>query len=286
MLPFQNILFPVDYSDPCQAVVPYVKEMIRHFSANLTLVHAYGPEAFTREELVLTDPDLLQKGRALEEQRLRGFASETFPGVHADCIAELGEAGTVVNNVVHHQGTDLVMLATHGRGPIRRFLLGSVAAKVLHDVSAAVWTGVGSVFSGHSPTLPYQSVLCAVDESEETEGVVRAAAAFACSYKARLYLVHVVETPPATSEIDFGPYRKDLLDAADFKLRELKGKLGLNIPHAVIDARIPEGIHQEAVRRKADLIVTGRGHANMTFSTIWSKLYPMIRQSPCPVMSI
>lgn len=290
MLPFRNILFPVDYSDPCQAVVPYVKEMIRHFSANLTLVHAYGPEAFHRQELVLTDPDLLAQGRALEELRLQGFALETFPGVHADCIAELGEAGTVVDNVVHHQGADLVMLATHGRGPIRRFLLGSVAAKVLHDVSAAVWTGVGSVFSGHSPTLPYQSILCAVagseDDGEESEAVIRAAAAFACSYKARLHLIHVVETPPATSEIDFGPYRKDLLDAADFRLRELKGELGLNVPHAVIDASIPEGIRQEAVHRKADLIITGRGHANMTFSTIWSKLYPMIRQSPCPVMSI
>jgi len=66
----------------------------------------------------------------------------------------------------------------------------------------------------------------------------------------------------------------------------LKGRLKLDVPHAVIDARIPEGIHQEAVRRKADLIVTGRGHASMTFSKVWSKLYPLIRQSPCPVMSI
>jgi nucleotide-binding universal stress UspA family protein len=124
------------------------------------------------------------------------------------------------------------------------------------------------------------------DDDKESEAVVRAAVAFACSYKARLHLVHVIETPSATTEIDFGPYRKDLLDAADFNLRELKGRLKLDVPHAVIDARIPEGIHQEAVRRKADLIVTGRGHASMTFSKVWSKLYPLIRQSPCPVMSI
>ena len=64
MLPFRRILFPVDYSEPCQAVVPYVKEMIRHFSADLTLVHAYGPAAFTRRELVLTDPELLEKGES------------------------------------------------------------------------------------------------------------------------------------------------------------------------------------------------------------------------------
>ena len=36
------------------------------------------------------------------------------------------------------------MMPTHGCGPLRRFLLGSVTAKVLHDVSTAVWTGLGT----------------------------------------------------------------------------------------------------------------------------------------------
>src|ERR1700680_4147921 len=99
MLPFRRILFPVDYSEPCQAVVPYVKEMIRHFSADLTLVHAYGPAAFTRKELVLIDPELLQKGRIFEERRLQEFALETFQGQHVECTAELGEAGSVICKV-------------------------------------------------------------------------------------------------------------------------------------------------------------------------------------------
>jgi nucleotide-binding universal stress UspA family protein len=211
MLPFRKILFPVDYSQHCLSVVPYIKEMVRHYSADLTLVHAYGPEAFVRKELDLMDPEILQKGRASEERRLCEFATETFPGVHADCIAELGEAGSVVHNITRHQGTDLVMLATHGHGPIRRFLLGSVAAKVLHDIDAAVWTGVGSVFAEHAPSLPYESVLCALDDVEEAGAVIKAAASFACSYMAQLYLVHVVETPPPTIEVDFGPYSKDLM---------------------------------------------------------------------------
>jgi hypothetical protein len=110
MLPFRKILFPVDYSQHCLSIVPYVKEMVRHYSADLTLVHAYGPEAFVRKELDLMDPEILQKGRASEERRLCEFATETFPGVHADCIAELGEAGSVVHNITQHQGTDLAML--------------------------------------------------------------------------------------------------------------------------------------------------------------------------------
>jgi nucleotide-binding universal stress UspA family protein len=286
MLPFRRILFPIDYTEPCQAVIPYVKEMVRHFSADLTLVHAYGPEALALSELAITDPGLPEEAQLLEEQRLRDFALETFPSQHVETMAELGEPGRIVDSVVQHQGTDLVMLATHGRGPIRRFLLGSVAAKVLHDVSAAVWTGAGSVFTGHAPGLPYKSVLCAVDDGEEAEVVVDAAAAFACGHKARLWLVHVVETPPATPEIDFRSYKKDLMDAADFKLRELKGELGIDVPHAVINARVPDGIRQEAIRRNADLIITGRGRAQSTFSAMRSRLYPIVRESPCPVLSV
>lgn len=290
MLPFRKILFPVDYSEPCRAIIPYVKEMVRHFSAELTLVHAYGPEALALSELAITDPRLPEEARELEEQRLHQFAQETFPGQHVESMAKLGEPGSIVHQVVQHQGADLVMLATHGLGPVRRFLLGSVAAKVLHNVSAAVWTGTGSVFSGHAPKVPYRSILCAVDqgdtEDEEAAAVLKAASAFARGYDACLSLVHVVETPPPTAEIDFSPYLKELMANADFKVRELKGTLGIDAPHSVIDARIPDGIRQEALRRNADLIVTGRGHAQETFNIVSSRLYPIVRQSPCPVLSV
>lgn len=285
MLPFRKILFPIDYSEPCQALVPYVQEMVRHFSANLTLVHAYAPE-FTRWDLAFADPEFPEKVRLLEEQHLQEFASQNFPGQHVEAIAELGEPGSIIHKVVQHQGTDLVMLATHGRGPVRRLLLGSVTAKVLHDIGAAVWTGVGSVFAGHTPSLPYKSVLCALDDSEEAPGVLKAAAAFASGYKARLSIVHAVQTPPRANKVDFSPYLKDLMAGADFRLRELKGELGVDAPHVVVDAAISDGIRQEAARRKADLIITGRGHAQAAFNTIWSQLYPIVRQSPCPVLSI
>src|SRR5271165_5527090 len=51
MFPFRKILFPVDYSPPCEAVVPYVKDMLHRFSADLTLVHAYGAEALAYSQL-------------------------------------------------------------------------------------------------------------------------------------------------------------------------------------------------------------------------------------------
>jgi nucleotide-binding universal stress UspA family protein len=286
MYPFRKILLPVDYSEPCQAVLPYVHEMVRRFDAGLTLVHAYGLEAISYSRLPVADPTLIEDVNVSEDKRLREYGAEAFPNQHVEVVAELGEPGSVVHKVVQHQGTDLVMLATHGRGPIRRLLLGSVAAKVLHDVSAAVWTGTGSALAGHEPRIPYRSILCAVDDSDETQSLLKAAAAFAHTYEAELSLVQVMETPAPALENNFQPYRRDIVKAAEARLRDVKDQLGIDAVHEVIDGPVADGVRQQAIRRKADLIITGRGHAQDEFSRLWSHLYSIIRESPCPVLSI
>ncbi|HTC90499.1 MAG TPA: universal stress protein [Bryobacteraceae bacterium] len=287
MLPFQKILFPVDYSAPCQALIPYVQEMASHFSAELTVCHAYEPlTAIAHSELLVTDPNLQAKAQALEEDRLRQFACRAFPGQKLETMAALGEPGTVIDRLVQEQRADLVMLATHGHGPLRRLLLGSITAKVLHDVSAAVWTGMGAELSEHPIRIPYQSIVCALDDSAEAECVLRAAWSLASAYRAQLWIVHVVPTPPAYPDIDIDAHTRQLTEASQARLRELKAKLGVDAPHTVIDALLAEGIHREVVRRKADLLVTGRGHSIGTLSRLWSHLYSIIRDSPCPVLSV
>jgi hypothetical protein len=100
MLPFRKILFPVDYSAPCQAVIPYVQEMAGRFSAELTVCHAYAPlDAIAHSELLVTDPELQAKAQALEEDRLRQFACQNFPGQKLDAIADLGEPGSVIDRL-------------------------------------------------------------------------------------------------------------------------------------------------------------------------------------------
>jgi nucleotide-binding universal stress UspA family protein len=287
MLPFRKIVFPVDYSEPCEAVAPYVQEMVARYSAELTAVHAYAPlDAIAHRELLMTDPELPAKAHTLEQDRLRRFVGRLFPGQEAECFAQLGEPGNVIDSLAREQRADLVMLATRGHGPVRRFLLGSVTAKVLHDVGAAVWTGAGAGLPDHPVRIPYQSIVCALDESNEAEAVLRAAASIASAYRAQLWILHVVPTPPAYPDLDLEQHTRQLDEASQFKLRELKAKLGIDAPHTVIDSLLADGIRQEVVRRKADLLITGRGSASGTFSRLWSHLYSIIRDSPCPVLSI
>ncbi len=287
MLPFRKILFPVDFSEACKAVVPYVVDAVRHYNAEVTLLHAYGGGSLAYVDLPSADPNWISEIRGHETQRMADFAAEMFPGAHLEQALEEGDAPAVIERAIKDRGADLIMMPTHGLGPLRRMLLGSVTAKVLHDATTPVWTGTGAALTGHTPNIPYQSVLCAVDLDEgEAKAVLVAADAIARSYLARLSILHVVDTPRASYEFDFTQLRKEVMDAAEFRLREMKTSLGIDAPHRVVEGGITEGVRRAAGQESADLIVTGRGHSLGTVSRIWSHLYPLVREAPCPVLSI
>ena len=286
MFPFRRILFPVDYSDACNRVVPYVQEAVGHFSADVTLVHAYGPTAVAYLEPPIGGPGLASQIQTYEEKRLADFARESF-GSAATCVVELGEPGGVIHSLVRNRGTDVVMMPTEGSGPLRRMLLGSVTTKVLHDVSAAVWTATAKALAARAAG-PYQSIVCALElgPGEESKAVIVAASALAKSYGAKLLLTHVIDTPRTTFDIDFAPYLKDLKDAADSQMRQLKSDLGVNAPHQIFDGNVADGVRRAAEDVSADLIVVGRGQAQGAITRIWSNLYSVVREAPCPVLSI
>jgi nucleotide-binding universal stress UspA family protein len=233
----------------------------------------------------MADPGAIDEMQRLEEQRLQEFVAQMFPGLRVETFLQRGEPGSVIHDVVRHQGADMIMMPTHGRGPLRRLLLGSVTAKVLHDVSAAVWTGAQAAVEAH-PHGTYKSILCAVDLRAEAEAVLQAGTALARSYKAQLSLVHVVEMPSSSPEVDVTPFRDELMQAADSRVREWKEKLGIDAPHTTIEGATADEVCREAARRQADLVVVGRGNIQGTLSRIWSHLYSIVRDCPCPVLSI
>ena len=287
MLPFRKILFPVDYSEPCKAIVPYVQEMRDHFSAELGLIHAYGPEALAYSPLPITDPELPEQARALAEERLGEFAQANFPGLHVELYSGIGEPGAVIHDVVKHQGADLVMLPTHGRSPLRRFLLGSVTAKVLHDSPCAVWT---TAHTGTAPDLQHlalKKILCAVDGTADSVNVMRFAAALAKDMSADLRLAHVVPGveawPDRQMDVEF---EEQLRENAKQRLEELQATAKIDVPSCVAVGSVADSVSEEANRHGADLLVIGRGTIHGTWGRLKTHAYGLIRLAPCPVVSV
>lgn len=287
MIPFRRIVFPADYSESCEAAIPYVTEAVARNSAALVLLHAYqAPTVYASElGLVTTDMPAPAEVEKAESARLEEFAARAFPGLKPELHLVNDDPGRAIVETVHRNGADLLMMPTRGFGAFRRLLLGSVTAKVMHDVSCAIWTGVHSA-AERKPEVPYRSILCAVNTDDEAPALMKAAALLASSYGARLAIVHVAELPPGAWDIDISPYRHALQAAAKNRLVSIRADLGIDAPVSILDGPMAEAIRNAALDQKADLVVVGRGHAQGAVARMWSQLYSIVRDSPCPVISI
>src|ERR1019366_10739871 len=83
---------------------------------------------------------------------------------------------------------------THGLGYFRRHLLGSVTAKVLHDLRCPFWTSVHAEVAPELGNIHCRRILCAVDLGENSRSVLDWAAWLAREFDAKLGIV-----PPAAA---------------------------------------------------------------------------------------
>jgi len=159
-------------------------------------------------------------------------------------------------------------MPTHGYGPFRRFILGSITAKVLHDADCPVWTGV-HLEDAPAASVPLRRIVCAVDLGPQSSKTLCWAASLAAQFGAHLTLLHVT------------------LGAADAARQELERLR--SFVHAEAELRVVAGDPPAAIcaaAEGADLLAIGRGSAAGVFGRLRANAYSIIRQSPCPVVSI
>ena len=267
MITFKKILFPVDLSAQSRAVVPSVAAMAKRFGSEVVLLHVTGATT-PKPELDL-------------------FATDIFSGIPVvRKLLEGDPAHQIVSYADEHK-IDLIMMPTHGHGPFRALLLGSVTAKVLHDTHCLVWTGVhAEQITLHSPDR-WKRVLCAVETDEHGESVLKWAWEFAQQQKLDLQLVHAVAGADGmwTEESDPSMY-EFLLHAARERLAKLQAGAGTNLDTRLVGGSVGSAIRQAAVDYDADLIVIGRGAVKATFGPLKNSASAIIRMAPCPVISI
>jgi nucleotide-binding universal stress UspA family protein len=294
MMQVRRILFPIAFSAAGASMAPLVREMAERFKATVTVLHAVnlapeyisGPAPDTpcgsKEGVILFSP-ALQELRAQQEQRLNEFARTHFSGIRHTERIEDGEPAAVIEWVATCENTDLIMMPTRGLGKFARLLLGSVTSKVLHDIACPVWTSVHR--PDPVPALPggYHSILCAVGVNSDENHIFNAASLFAQAYGAKVSFLHI-QSP--SNEQDRQITAQTIKDRFDRAYLAGGGGVAADVSVRVLKGDIAEGICCAARDEGADLLIVGRGHARERFSGALSHLYSIIRESPCPVLSV
>jgi nucleotide-binding universal stress UspA family protein len=288
MRAFQKILFPVDMSDTCNATAPFVEAMARKYNAEVTLLHVLEmpsgliPDWYGGTVPVIDTTTIWQA----ETEAFQSYLTDHFQGLKVQRVAIEGDAAHTIEDYARENGTDLIMMPTHGYGLFRTLLLGSVTAKVLHDTPCPVWTGV-HVEAAAAVSPEFATIMCGVDRTEDSVATMRFACRLAHDNQARLFLVHAIPGAELAPEKYFDTDLRQYLEQDARKtIAQLQETAGVAAPLCLGAGDVSHVVRDSALGHSADLVVIGRGKATRTLGRLRSKVYSIIRDSPCPVISV
>ncbi len=139
----KRILWPTDMSDEAAEALPYVASLAEKYGAKVIVLHVQ--ENLDRlshfsESLSLDDVEKLRERFIGSTKTLFQKLCDKLGEKCADYEkrVETGDAAVKILETVDKEKIDLVVMATHGYGGIKRFAYGSVANKVMQHSNAPV----------------------------------------------------------------------------------------------------------------------------------------------------
>lgn len=284
---FTKILCPIDFSAGSQQAVRVAVRLANERGAELVLLHAWHvpPMALSGEymlsaEIIQEMSDDAQRSldAALRDATALGAKRATaklVSGVPWNTITETAEAGF-----------ELIVIGTHGRTGLSRFLLGSVAEKVVRHAPCSVLT-----VRPDGESQPFRHVLCPVDFSASSRQALELAAELVAPGGVGITLLHVLELPIAYSgEPPLPELYRDLDKRSADLLEEWATQLRAKTSVPVTARSRIGGAGGETLAvldddRTFDLVVMGsHGRSGIARVLLGSAAEKVVRHARCPVL--
>ncbi len=137
---YRKILVPLDGSKVAEGVLPHAKALAYSEGAELILLTVGANPAL---DFAFSDPGLAQS--AVQEQQERskkyidGIESELkAAGFKTSSLLRFGSVAETILEVADELQVDAIAMSTHGRTGPARWLLGSIAERVVHSSKVPV----------------------------------------------------------------------------------------------------------------------------------------------------
>jgi len=305
---FQSILVPLDGSAFGEHALPLATTIARRAGARLTLAHVHEPAATLYGEGVIVLSDDLDAHARLQKRTYLDSVRSRLGANAPEAIVPLLLEGAVFEAIREHvtrEKVDLVVMTTHGRGPLGRFWLGSVTDKLLRQLSVPLLLVHPSATAPDLTAVAVlEHVLVPLDGSELAERMLAPAAALGELMGSQYTLLRVVRpvhpTLPHTEGLSIAQLAGEIVDQIEKLQAELRSEaqtyLGgvaerlqrrsLRVQTRVaFDEHPAAAILREATSCGADLIAMethGRGGLSRLF--LGSVADKVLRGSTLPVL--
>ncbi|MBI4775723.1 MAG: universal stress protein [Deltaproteobacteria bacterium] len=139
---FKNLLIPIDLSGISERLVAYGLALAEKLEARIHLIfvlediHQYAGLYVPHPSLGTLEADLKKEA----QNKLKDFEEEHVSGKTAQSTVLVGDPTHEIIRYASDNDIDLIVMGTHGRKGLDRFIFGSVAEKVVKSSPIPVLT--------------------------------------------------------------------------------------------------------------------------------------------------
>jgi nucleotide-binding universal stress UspA family protein len=292
----RRILCPIDFSSTSRDALEHAVAIAKWYESSITVVHVIHPSFLLQPPILFAEPasetPTPERYQALKQELCGWLQPAGRAGVKTEALVDQGPPALRILDRAGSLQADLIVMGTHGFSGFERFMLGSVAEKVLRKAACPVLTVPPAAAS--TARVPYTRLLCPVDFSASSLEALRFAFSLAQESDARLTILHVFDWPAddelLVERFDAPAFRAAVEAQARERLEGLvtddvrvwckpETKVGYGKPYRQI-LTVAEA---DAV----DLIVMGvRGRNPLDLTLFGSTTNHVVRRAPCPVLTL
>ncbi len=294
----KNIICTTDFSDFSNQTLPYGIGLAKEFGAKLYVCHVIdlpSTPSIYGEAYLAPEAQQVQLVNKAQEQLKQLIGEKPVNWVP---LVTIGHTVDEISRMVEEKDADIVISATHGRSGLKRFILGSVTERLMQTLSCpllVVRSPEHGFINAQSEEIRLHRILVGCDFSPDSNMAFQYGLSLAQEFQSELYLVHVIgrhayedmlvsETPTIESPL------QDLHTQVEGKLMSMVPEDARNwcTPKTdLLTGQPSEELIDYAVLFDIDLIVLGvRGHSLKEKLLVGSTTDRVVRQAPCPVLSV
>lgn len=142
MNPFKVILVPTDFGDSAELALDHAVELARTNKAHIVLLYVCPlPQLAAFDGAIVPNGDVTEAIRDAGRRGLeQSIARVKKSGVEIRSLSSVGDPRGCILDVAKEVSADLIVMGTHGRRGISRWLMGSTAEAIVRTSSIPVLT--------------------------------------------------------------------------------------------------------------------------------------------------
>ena len=296
---YSKIVVPLDGSPVAECALPLVRTLARRLALPVTLFSVVDLREISRD--VTAADGLLFLDRMVEDEsrRMTDYVNQTAKSLGAVALvtqSDKGAAETIVETAAADKNS-LIVMATHGRSGLNRFLLGSTAEKVLRASNNPVLLVKATETAVGAGEAALTSIVVPLDGSELAERVLPAVTELAQKLALEVILMRAYAIPYGAYSAGEGFYdpvhletlltmvKQEALEYLEKKVAELKRQGLSKVSFVAKEGLSADEIIKFARETPANLIaMSSHGRSGVKRLVLGSVTETVVRHSGDPVL--